>query len=179
MIQGLVLQRIKLLSLLSLVLASNAARCQDKVELFAGYSHFHLDSLPAGELNGWEVSGEYKFTRWFGGIADFSGHYGSVRDEANPAQAFPASTNVHAFLFGPQVSLPARVSPFGHILGGVARVSGLNQADNPPTLALGGGLDLTVNPKLALRVVQADFVRTYFFGAIDNYRISTGVLLRF
>jgi hypothetical protein len=32
---------------------------QDKIELFAGYSHYHLDTLPSAELNGWEVSGEY------------------------------------------------------------------------------------------------------------------------
>jgi hypothetical protein len=170
---------IKSLLLLSFILAANVAKSQDKVDLFAGYSHYHLDSLPAGELNGWEFSGGYEFTKWFGGIADFSGDYGSVRDEANPTQTFLASTYVHSFLFGPQVSLPARVSPFGHVLGGVTHVNGLNQSDNPATLALGGGLDLRAKPKLALRVIQADLIRTYFFGAIYNYRISTGVLLRF
>jgi hypothetical protein len=169
----------KSLLLLTLVLAASVAKSQDKVELFAGYSHYHLDSIPAGELNGWEVSGQYKFTRWLGGIADFSGDYGSVRDEANPTQTFLASTHVHSFLFGPQVSLPARVSPFGHVLGGVTHASGLNQSDNPPTLAVGGGLDVRLKPELALRAIQADFIRTYFFGAIYNYRISTGVLLRF
>lgn len=169
----------KLLLLLSLIMAENMANSQDKVEIFAGYSHFHLDSLPAGELNGWEFSGEYKFARWLGGVADFSGDYGSVRDEANPARTFLASTYIHSFLFGPQVSLPARVSPFGHVLSGVTHVSGLNQSDNPATLALGGGLDVRIKPKLAIRTIQADFIRTYFFGAIDNYRISTGVVLRF
>jgi hypothetical protein len=177
----MMIKSLLLLSFLSLVLFANMAKSQDKdkVDLFAGYSHYHLDSVPAGELNGWNFSGEYKFTSWLGSVADFSGDYGSVRDEANPAQTFLASTYVHSFLFGLQVSLPARVSPFGHVLGGVTHVSGLNQSDNPATLALGGGLDLRVKPKFALRAIQADFIRTYFFGAIYNYRISSGVLLRF
>jgi hypothetical protein len=59
-----------------ILVAHNAIHAQDKVELFAGYSHFHLDSLPAGELNGWELSGEYKIAKCLGGVADFSGDYG-------------------------------------------------------------------------------------------------------
>lgn len=170
----------KALALLGFLLAASVAKAQDNnIELFAGYSHFHLDSLPAGELNGWEASAQYKFTGWIGGVADFGGDYGSVRDEANPAQTFLAGTNVHSFLFGPQVSLPARVSPFGHVLAGVTHVSGLNHSDNPATLAVGGGLDVRVKPRLEIRAIQAEFIRTYFFGAIDNFRLSTGLVFRF
>jgi hypothetical protein len=32
---------------------------------------------------------------------------------------------------------------------------------------------------LALRLIQADYVHTFFSGAIQNYRIFTGVVLRF
>jgi hypothetical protein len=164
---------------LTLFLTAAVAQSQEKIDLFAGYSHYHLDSLPVGELNGWELSGQYKFFRWLGGVADVSGDYGNVRDEANPAQTFLASTSVHSFLFGPQIVLPARVSPFGHVLGGVTHVSGINQSYNPGTLALGGGLDVKVIPKVAVRVIQGDFIRTYFPYAIYNYRFSTGVVIRF
>ncbi len=168
-----------MLLLLALLFAAAAARAQDKFEIFGGYAHFHLDSLPAGELNGWELSGEYKLAKWVGGVADFSGDYGSVTDESNPARPFSASTSVHNFLFGPQVSLPTRISPFAHLLGGATHFSGNNQDHTSAALALGGGLDIKVAPLLSVRVIQADYVHTFFFGAVQNYRISTGVVFRF
>jgi hypothetical protein len=56
-------------------LASPSAHAQDKAELFGGFSYmrFHCSNL-----NGWEISGQYKVTDWLGGVADFDGHYGSI-----------------------------------------------------------------------------------------------------
>jgi len=68
------------------------------------------DSSSSFNQNGWELSGQYKFAPWLGAVADFSGDYGS-------------STHTSYFLFGPQVSWPARASPFGHVLIGGAHVS--------------------------------------------------------
>ena len=83
------------------------AQVSDKVELYGGYAFLHVDNSPSFNQNGWEASGQYKFASWLGAVADFSGDYGSH------------STTIY-YLFGPQVSWPARVSPFGHILfGGV------------------------------------------------------------
>jgi hypothetical protein len=168
-----------MLLLLGAFFAAATARAQDKIELFAGYTHFHLDSLPAGELNGWELSGEYKLARWVGGVADFSGDYGSVTNESNPAHPFPASTSVHNFLFGPQVSLPTRISPFAHVLGGATHFAGNNQDYTSAAVAVGGGVDVKVASVFSIRLIQADYVHTYFFGAIQNYRISTGIVFRF
>src|SRR5580704_8811366 len=102
----------RLALLLGLVFAvSFAAQAQDagdKVELFGGYSYLRTDS-PGANLNGWELAGQYKFANFLGAVADFDGHYGSP---------FGPSVSSHAFLFGPQISFPARVSPFAHILLG-------------------------------------------------------------
>ena len=49
----------------------------DKVEVFGGYTFMHNDNRPDANLNGWEFSGQYKFTNWLGVVGDFDGHYGS------------------------------------------------------------------------------------------------------
>ena len=82
------------------LLASLSARAQDdKVEVFGGYSYLHFHNSPSISLNGWEASAQYKFTDWLGGVADFDGHYGSLHG---------AGTSTYTYLFGPQVSWPAR-----------------------------------------------------------------------
>ena len=68
----------KLLPVLGLLLlASLSAQAQDKMEVFGGYSYMYLHNSPSAHLNGWEIAGQYKFTDWLGGVADFDGHYGS------------------------------------------------------------------------------------------------------
>ena len=92
-----------------LFFASCAAHAQgilsDKVEVFGGYTFMHNDNRPDSNLNGWEFSGQYKFTDWLGVVGDFDGHYGG-------------GTAKYNYLFGPQISFPARVSPFIHLLVG-------------------------------------------------------------
>src|ERR1700689_3297619 len=88
--------------------AGTRASAQDKVEVYGGYSFFHLQNSPgANNLNGFILSGEYKFARWFGAVVKVAGDYGGVSSGTT-------------YLVGPQVSFPARVSPFAHILNGGA-----------------------------------------------------------
>src|SRR5258708_11053953 len=97
----------KLLPVLGLLLlASLSAKAQDKIEVFGGYSYMYLHNSPPAHLNGWELAGQYKFTDWLGGVADFDGHYGSANG---------IGTSTHTYLFRPQISLPSRLSPFAHL----------------------------------------------------------------
>jgi len=83
----------KLLPVLGLLLlASLSAQAQDKVEVFGGYSYMYLHNSPSANLNGWEIAGQYKFTDWLGGVADFDGHYGSSNFAAFPGVAVCAPT---------------------------------------------------------------------------------------
>lgn len=162
----------KLCMLLGLVfLVTLTARAQDKVELFGGYSYLRLDSSPKANLNGWEISGQYKFSGWLGGVADFSGHYGSISG---------VSTSLHNFLFGPQISWHAPVSPFAHILLGGARSSIAGVSDTAFAVAIGAGIDTRVAPALYWRIIQGDYLATRFGGNTqNNVRVSTGVVFRF
>jgi len=197
-------------SLLALFLLAAAplVSAQDKVEVFGGYSYLHasiqVGQSPCGvcnlvgppvaqrtNLNGWEFSGQYKFLPFLGVVADFNGNYGTLDNEG---------ARIHTFLFGPQVSLPARVSPFAHALFGVAKESqdpiplppacpvgipacGMFYSlgpDRSVATALGAGIDVKLVPFVKLRLVQIDYVRTELHGVTQNQpRVSAGVVLHF
>ena len=159
-----------LLVLLSFV--SFAAHAQgvlsDKVELFGGYSFQHNDNRPDSNLNGFEFSGQYKFTNWLGVVADIDGHYGGGAHNNN-------------YLFGPQISWPSRISPFVHLLigGAHSHVDGVG-SDSSFAAALGAGIDAKLSGPIFWRVIQGDWVHTSLFGGSQNNgRLSTGIVIKF
>lgn len=155
------------------MVAALSAQAQDdnKVEVFGGYSYMRFHSSPNVNLNGWEASAQYKFRDWIGGVADFDGHYGSIRG---------IGTSTYTYLFGPQISYPARVSPFGHILLGGAHNSTGGFGNSSFSMAIGGGIDATLTDKFRWRVIQGDYLLTQFGGGSqNNARISTGIIFRF
>jgi hypothetical protein len=150
------------------ILASLSAQAQDKAELFGGFSYMRFRS---SNLNGWEVSGQYKFTDWLGGVADLDGHYGSISG---------ISTSTYTYLFGPQISLPSSVSPFGHLLVGGAHNSTGGVGNSSFSMALGGGIDAELVHGIHWRLIQADYLMTQFGSrSQNNFRFSTGIVLRF
>lgn len=161
----------KTLLLLGLcALSSLSVHAQDeKVEVFGGFSYMRFES---SNLNGFEISGQYKLNDWLGGVADFSGHYGSISG---------IGTSTYTYLFGPQISLPSdKISPFGHLLIGGAHNSTGGVGNSSFSLALGGGLDAEMIHGLHWRLIQADYLMTQFASrSQNNFRFSTGIVLRF
>lgn len=204
---------VKLFVLFAAVLCiATSSKAQDKVELFGGYSYLRA-SIREGQLtcpvclpplllthptlhanlNGWEFSGQYKLLPFVGAVADFNGTYGTLDS---------AGTREHTFLFGPQVSLPAAVSPFAHALFGFAKqsqdaipgvVPGLCPVTNPTcavrfslgsdtsfATAIGAGFDIKLIPFVKLRLIQVDYLHTQLHGAKQNQpRASAGVVFHF
>src|SRR6266481_7183675 len=153
------------------LIVSIPAPAQDKVELFGGYSYMRFSSSPGANLNGWEISGQYKFTDWLGGVADLDGHYGSPRG---------VGTSVHSYLFGPQVSFPARVSPFAHLLLGGAHFSAAGFGNSSFSMAIGAGIDTELIKGIRWRIIQGDYLMTNFGShKQNNTRLSTGIVFRF
>lgn len=109
---------------------------------------------------------------WFGVTADFSGHYGS-----------PNSTDLslYSFFFGPKLTYRGndKVNPFVHSLFGAVRA---HRGITPPgpipqlppasesafVMVLGGGVDYKVSDRVAIRLVQADYVHTRFDESSGN-----------
>src|SRR5262252_7068270 len=147
---------------------SARAQDEDKVEIFGGYSYMRFRGT---NLNGWEVAGQYKFLDWLGGVADVDGHYGSIRG---------IGTSTYTYLFGPQISLPSRVSPFGHLLLGGAHNSTAGFGNSSFSMALGGGIDTELTHGIHWRLIQMDYLMTQFRnGSQNNFRFSTGILIKF
>jgi hypothetical protein len=171
------LRRFSMLRRLSLLLglvllASIPAAAQglglgDKVEVFGGFSYMRANLSPSFNSAGWEFAAEYKPASWIGGVADFSGDYGS-------------NTSIQTYLFGPQVHWPARVSPFAHILIGGAHASSFGFGTSGFAVAIGGGIDATVLPAISWRIIQGDYLPAHLFGSTrNNARISTGLVIHF
>jgi hypothetical protein len=154
-----------------LLIASISGGAQEKVEVFGGYSYMRFNSSPGANLNGWEIAGQYKFTDWLGGVADLDGHYGSPGG---------VGSSVYTYLFGPQVSYSARVSPFAHLLLGGAHFGAGGFGSSSFSMAIGGGIDTELIHGIRWRIVQGDYLLTEFGSrAQNNARFSTGIVFRF
>ena len=156
-----------LLFLVSLATGTRAS-AQDKVELYGGYSFFHLQNSPgASNLNGFIFSGEYKFAPWVGAVGEVGGDYGG-------------GSSVTTFLVGPQVSFPARISPFAHILIGGAHYNQPGFGDTSFATSLGFGIDTKIASVFKWRIIEGDYVTTRFGGSTqNNARFSTGIVFQF
>jgi hypothetical protein len=143
-------------------------------EGFGGYSYIRFDTSPtttsATVFNGFELSGQYRFTTWLGGVADFGGSAGNLG----------IAPSIVTYLFGPEVSFPVRVSPFAHVLVGAAHFGVGNGSDKSFTTAVEGGIDLRLTRGIYWRVIQGDYRPTRFNGATqNNVRVATGLEVRF
>jgi opacity protein-like surface antigen len=176
---------------------------QTQFDVFGGYSYIKASVSENGvllcpgppcptktfgtnpNLNGWEASVEYKLTDAVGFLGDFGGSYGSL-----PAALGSESTHTNTYLFGPQIAVPARISPFAHVLLGVAHQSTASGAGsgyffaahsgNAFAMALGGGVDFKVIPSVWVRVIQVDYLASNFPTNLQNQaRISAGVVFHF
>src|SRR5262245_1948357 len=165
------------------------AEAQEKlpaVDIFGGFSYLRAEKtlFPGGitgtAASGWETAVGGNFNRWFGLTAGFSGHHSGGFPEAN----------YNFFLFGPTFSYRRpRFTGYAHVLFGTSRLetkfafSGggvSSETDSGLATALGGGFDLNLGQRWAVRVVQADYLRTNFnVLSPHNFRVSSGLVFRF
>jgi opacity protein-like surface antigen len=201
------------LVLVFLALAPASLFAQDKFVVFGGYSYLR-PSITANEtncpvpnvcpvvptfllpytsrqnLNGGEFTGTYRFLPFLGLAADFSGHYGPTVGNSNGT----SRTHQYTYLFGPEVSLPSRVSPFAHVLFGgthqsisASSFAGSNivnsvlaSTNSGFSTALGAGIDLKVVPHVWIRPIQIDYLITRLGSKTQNQaRVSAGVVFHF
>lgn len=159
----------------------------------------------AMKFNGFEVAGVYNFSRHIGIKGDVSGvfHGGDFAITLNPTTAITGSVNnsLYNVLGGIQFKDNAstkRLKPFAHVLVGFgqARVRVNNVACSPAANcgnvflpfsttetnlagAVGAGLDLRLNDRFDLRLIQADYnpVRLNS-GTLQNARFSIGIVFK-
>ena len=150
-------------------------------------------------FNGFNGSGTVYLTEGFGVTGDFSAHF-KTNSVADPLGG-NISTHIRVLnvLGGPQYKFRrnSRVAPFVRALAGIANtrsrleVPSLNVTETLSStdfaLALGGGVDVRVSERVALRVFQFDYNPIFLssnnelgFGntRADNVRFSFGVVFK-
>jgi opacity protein-like surface antigen len=170
-----------------------------RFEAFGGYSLGHVvigPDVPFADPShvngsGFNVSAAGYFNRWFGAVADFSGHFNSqqvsFRDPFTRARTRgTVETRVFPLAFGPQFRFPTRrVTPFGRVMFGWFRrnidAPGFKPRDNDFAITFGGGLDLRATDRLALRIGQVDYIRSHLTPTDwqNNVRFSTGLVFTY
>ena len=158
--------------------------------VFVGYSYLNTDAAARrGSLNGWEGSLEGKFfpIPFLSVVADFSANYGTLNftppGVTCPTTGCPTSINSHVdnLLFGPRVGFSVgKWRPFAEGLVGFAHINtnGLG-SDTSFSSGVGGGLDYKIIRLVAWRF-EADYLHSQLFNKTENnFRFSTGPVIRF
>jgi hypothetical protein len=100
-------------------------------------------------------------------VAEFGGDYGGGQ-------------SLETYMFGPQVSFPARISPFAQFLVGGAHYDAPGYGQTSFATSLGFGINAKILPAISWRIVEGDWLTTRFGGTTqNNARISTGIVFQF
>jgi hypothetical protein len=136
-------------------------------------------------LQGGSVQAHGEFWRGLGVVADVAGlHTGNIHSSGVGVDLVTAT-------FGPRYTWShRRLSFFGQGLAGEANglnslfpgVSRAGSSGNSLAVQVGGGMNLSLSPRIAVRVFEADWLRTQLpNGTTDvqnNLRLGAGVVLR-
>ena len=157
---------------------NSESESEPRYEIFGGYSYKREDGH---NLHGWSGTLIVNVNRWFAIASDVDGHYGSHREGAEDV-----SVHEYAYTFGPHVALrnSSRVTPFAFALFGGAhetvKTAGVPESATSFAANLGGGLDVHINHRVSVRVIQVDAAYTRFHGeGKTSPRFSTGLVISF
>jgi opacity protein-like surface antigen len=179
-------------------LASGQTPDEPKNEFFAGYSYHSadintltIDPNRTGQ-NGLNVAYKRNLNEQVGFKIDASAHF--KRDSQTLAAGqFSSKRDQYYLLGGLEFKGKGNrsVSPFAHAMAGASLFRGFTTLATPTgniftfddatsfAIAVGGGLDLRASDRIAIRVIQVDYIPTFFgSGRQDNFRVSVGVVFK-
>jgi outer membrane immunogenic protein len=168
----------------------SAAQDTPRMEVGIDYSYVRTNVPPGGcgciSMNGGDGWFAYNLTHSFAAVAQFSAQHASNIGGA-------ADLTFTSYLFGPRYSrrVTRRVVPFGQVLFGGTHAdgslapgsSGIAGSPNAFAMTAGGGVDIEVRRRFAIRPAEVDYFLTRFDNGVNdhqnNFRFSAGVVLRF
>jgi opacity protein-like surface antigen len=190
---------------------AHAQNDERKVEVFGGYSYLMTDleepDAPLDRfdnLDGFNVAVTGYISKRFGLTGDFSAYFRNQTESVTGGTVRFRSRSFN-YLGGPQVRLPnrTRLTPFVHALAGVANnrfafratatgasapAADVSVSVTDFSLALGGGLDMRINKRIALRLFQVEYnpvflrdrpeLNTQGGRRLDNVRFSVGLVFK-
>jgi peptidoglycan-associated lipoprotein len=165
-----------------------------RAEVALGYTYLHSNAPPGGcgcfSLNGGgaEFSWTLKDPRFALAADGFGAHQGNA---ANTGDALTLSAYTAGARYLPRLG-HSSWHPFGQVLVGLAHSSGsLVQGSNTAATnagaafaaKMGGGVDLRINHRFSIRLIEADYLLTTFDNGTNNHqnnlRINAGVVIHF
>jgi hypothetical protein len=170
-----------------LFLFSNTSFAQEvnypKVEVFGGFSMFRAGST----FMGWQASANANITHHLAIVGDFGGQYKTLPGTTVLGVTIPGlGLNSYQFLFGPRlVFRKSRVTPFVHAMFGGIRdgvgsttILGVTTPAVASTglgMGIGGGFDINVSERLALRLPQFDWTPAHIGGVWSSNQVRIGI----
>jgi opacity protein-like surface antigen len=146
---------------------------------------------------GWQASLNGNLSRHLSIVGDFGGQYKTIDTGAllgGTASGIGVGMSNYQYLFGPQYNMRMdKINPFVHVMFGASRASAAVTVTDPITgltsttavsstglgLGIGGGLDVNVSHKLALRVPQFDWTPMHNGGVWSKNVVRIGIGLVF
>jgi len=130
------------------------------------------------DFHGFDLGGKVNLSKSFGIRADFSAYFDETRAVDTFGTGADAHTDTNTFkdrtyilVAGPELAMEhGNWKPFAHVMGGFARQTSddrqtstgpfdfsLHDRVTSPALKIGGGIDVGLTPRLALRVIEIDY----------------------
>ena len=135
--------------------------------------------------NGFMAEFNQNVTRNIGIVTSFSGTYNTANYvDINSGKSFHANVQRYDLMAGPRYNWRTEgVTPFVHGLFGISHIRASfddrNRSDTAFAMALGGGLDVHAGEHVDVRVIQVDYLPTFFNGKRqDGIRASAGVKIK-
>lgn len=171
------------LMFLALSQTGSAQDSYPRVEIFGGASYLPADRLdfPRDNSVGFQAGISGNLTRRFGIFVDFGGQFSR---NASLGPNFPgaaADASVYEFMAGPRFTeRTGRMNLFVHALVGGAsgRTNLRGLADSKFAFGGGGGLDIHVSCRIAIRPLQLDYIGSFVDIVEDNIRAGAGIVIR-
>jgi opacity protein-like surface antigen len=169
--------------------ASNNAGTFDK----NGRAAFNGNAVTFAEqkenYNGFYAEFNQNITRHIGIVTSFTGTYDSTAYvNTRNGRVFNSSAQRYDLMIGPRYNWRlSGVTPFVHAMAGISHMrvsfddtlSPVKKADTAFAMAFGGGLDVHAGEHIDIRVIQVDYLPTFFNSERqDNIRVGAGVKIK-
>jgi opacity protein-like surface antigen len=135
--------------------------------------------------NGFQAEFNQNVTRHIGIVTSFSGTYNnSGYIDVNSGKTFRANVQRYDLMAGPRYNWRAEsVTPFVHGLFGISHISAdfddQTRSSTAFAMAFGGGLDVHAGEHVDVRVIQVDYLPTFFNGKRqDGVRAGAGIKIK-
>ena len=170
--------RLRLVTIfLLLALTGKTAHAQETPKIEIAGTYAGISEVFGATCHGAAGSVAFNVNSWFGAVGEVSGCKGAESSGffGSPARKW------FTYLAGPRVSYRRTFTPYAHILFGganLSRESSLSLLEgNAFAMSIGIGVDLRVNDRVSIRLVQPEYLRTDFGGVVrEHLRLQTGVV---